>query len=141
MLLFVLFASTENRYCPLNKEEYLFDITTELANQKKEFYLLFQRTSWVAPLQLENNQLYIDVMFHQVRGRSRCHVGESRDTARNNSTLFTVDGWITALILTVHSLPRVSASRQSSIALDCELLRSQLMRLISFDISLIRSHP
>lgn len=56
----------ENRYCPLNRDEYMFDITTELANQKKEFYLLFQRTTWVFPLQLENVPQYTDVMYHQV---------------------------------------------------------------------------
>ncbi|ELU02236.1 hypothetical protein CAPTEDRAFT_227847 [Capitella teleta] len=55
----------DNRYCPLSREEYLFDITTELENHKKPFYLLFQRTSWVFPLHLSGNNLYIDVMYHQ----------------------------------------------------------------------------
>jgi len=56
---------SENRYCPLSTSEYIFDITTELANQKKEFYLLFQRTSWIYPLVLSRHDMYIDVMFHQ----------------------------------------------------------------------------
>lgn len=62
-----MFSVSENRYCPLNRDEYIFDITTELANQKKEFYLLFQRTSWITPLHLDKNSLYVDVMYYQVR--------------------------------------------------------------------------
>lgn len=58
---------SENRYCSLKPEEYIFDLTTELTNQKKVFYLLFQRTSWVFPLQREANQMFIDMMYEQCR--------------------------------------------------------------------------
>ena len=62
---FYLYVLTEQRYCPLTRDEYLFDITTELTNQKKEFYLLYQRTTWVYPLRNDGNEAYVDVMYHQ----------------------------------------------------------------------------
>ncbi|CAH1793641.1 unnamed protein product [Owenia fusiformis] len=56
----------ENLYCPLTRNEYIFDITTELMIQRKEFYLLFQRTSWFFPLRLEgSSDLYIDIIYNQ----------------------------------------------------------------------------
>jgi len=55
----------ENKYLPLNKEEYVFDITTELSNHNKKYYLLFQRTSWVFPIDLSRNPRYIDVVYNQ----------------------------------------------------------------------------
>ena len=62
---------SENHYMPLLRDEYIFDITTELENQKKQFYLLYQRTSWYFSLRLESlnntlNNMYIEVMYHQV---------------------------------------------------------------------------
>jgi myosin-15 len=59
-------VESENRYCPLQPEDYIFDITSELTNQKKQFYLLFQRSSWVFNIHMEGNALYIDVMFYTV---------------------------------------------------------------------------
>ena len=62
--MFVL--SSDNHYCPLNRKEYIFDITTELENQQKDYYLLFQRTSWIFPLHLEQrNPMCVDVLYHQ----------------------------------------------------------------------------
>jgi hypothetical protein len=58
--------TSENHYCPLSRKEYIFDITTELENQTKDFYLLFQRTSWIFPLYIEQrSSMYIDVLYHQ----------------------------------------------------------------------------
>ena len=44
----------------------MFDITTELSNHNKKYYLLFQRTSWVFPIDLSRNPRYIDVVYNQV---------------------------------------------------------------------------
>jgi len=57
---------SEDRYSPLKPEDYIFDITSELTNQKKQFYLLFQRSSWVFNIHLDGNIQYIDVMYHAV---------------------------------------------------------------------------
>ena len=61
---FMLFS--EGKYCSINKDEYIFDITTELINHKKEYFLLLQRTSWVMPLNLQGSELYVDITYHTV---------------------------------------------------------------------------
>lgn len=50
---------------PLNKEEYILDVTTELLKNGQTFYLIFCRSVWVYPLRLDS-QLYIEVIFNQV---------------------------------------------------------------------------
>ncbi|KAI1292214.1 Unconventional myosin-XV [Halotydeus destructor] len=50
---------------PLNKEEYILDVTTELLKNGQTFYLIFCRSVWVFPLRLDN-PLYIEVIFNQV---------------------------------------------------------------------------
>lgn len=50
---------------PLNKDEYILDITTELLKNGQIFYLIFCRSVWVYPLRLDN-PLYIEVIFNQV---------------------------------------------------------------------------
>lgn len=57
---------SDNKYTALGSDEYIFDITTELANQKKQFYLIFQRTSWYFPLHRDGNELYTDAIYHTV---------------------------------------------------------------------------
>lgn len=50
---------------PLNKDEYILDVTTELLKNSQVFYLIFCRSVWFYPLRLES-QLYIEVVFNQV---------------------------------------------------------------------------
>jgi len=50
---------------PLNKDEYILDVTTELLKNGQTFYLIFCRSVWVYPLRLDN-PLYIEVIFNQV---------------------------------------------------------------------------
>ena len=58
---------TENRYCLLDGDKYIFDVTTPLANDNKKFYLLFQRTTWVVPLNHKAKDVYIRMLYVQVR--------------------------------------------------------------------------
>ena len=50
---------------PLNRDEYILDITTELLKNGQIFYLIFCRSVWHYPLRLDS-QLYIEVIFNQV---------------------------------------------------------------------------
>ncbi|XP_013793524.1 unconventional myosin-XV-like, partial [Limulus polyphemus] len=50
---------------PLNREEYILDVTTELLKSGQVFYLIFCRSVWYYPLRLDS-QLYIEVIFNQV---------------------------------------------------------------------------
>ncbi len=59
----------------LATDDYILDVTTELDHKQKEYFLLLKRTVWIHPIRLDN-QLYIDVMFFQVRVSSfdhKCH--------------------------------------------------------------------
>jgi myosin-15 len=50
---------------PLNRDEYILDVTTELLKNGQIFYLIFCRSVWHFPLRLDS-QLYIEVIFNQV---------------------------------------------------------------------------
>lgn len=50
---------------PLNRDEYILDVTTELLKNGQIFYLIFCRSVWYYPLRLES-RLYIEVIFNQV---------------------------------------------------------------------------
>jgi len=50
---------------PINREEYILDITTELIKNGQIFYLIFCRSVWYHPLRLDC-KLYIEVIFNQV---------------------------------------------------------------------------
>jgi hypothetical protein len=60
------FLVSEHFHAPLKPTEYIFDVTTELSNQKKDFHLLFQRTTWFFDIKFEYGEMFIDVMYHQV---------------------------------------------------------------------------
>lgn len=49
---------------PLQKEEYILDVTTELQKNQQTFYLIFCRSVWYYPMRLDNN-LYVEVVFNQ----------------------------------------------------------------------------
>ncbi|XP_064628723.1 unconventional myosin-XV-like isoform X2 [Lineus longissimus] len=55
----------EQFHAPLKPTEYIFDVTTELSNQKKDFHLLFQRTTWFFDIKFEYGEMFIDVIYHQ----------------------------------------------------------------------------
>ncbi|GAU92977.1 hypothetical protein RvY_04984-2 [Ramazzottius varieornatus] len=52
---------------PLQYEDYILDITTDLLVQGSSYMLLFRRSVWYFPLRTENhlNETYIEMMFHQ----------------------------------------------------------------------------
>lgn len=50
---------------PLNRDEYILDITTELLKNGQIFYLIFCRSVWFYPLRLDSH-LYIEVVFNQI---------------------------------------------------------------------------
>ncbi|OQV25063.1 Unconventional myosin-XV [Hypsibius exemplaris] len=54
---------------PLQYEDYVLDITTELLKSSDNFLLLFRRSVWYSPLRLSDpssNAAYIEMIFHQV---------------------------------------------------------------------------
>lgn len=53
---------------PLQYEDYILDITTDLLVQGSSYMLLFRRSVWYFPLRTEShlNETYIEMMFHQV---------------------------------------------------------------------------
>ncbi|XP_074649564.1 unconventional myosin-XV-like [Tubulanus polymorphus] len=55
----------EHFHAPMNVDEYIFDITTELAHQNREYHLLFQRTTWYYDIRYDYSDRYIDVMYNQ----------------------------------------------------------------------------
>lgn len=62
---FLRLVRTDPYTMPLNKDEYILDVTTELLKNGQTFYLIFCRSVWVFPLRLDS-QLYIEVIFNQV---------------------------------------------------------------------------
>lgn len=50
---------------PINRDEYILDITTELIKNGQIFYLIFCRSVWNFQLRLDC-KLYIEVIFNQV---------------------------------------------------------------------------
>lgn len=50
---------------PLNRDEYILDITTELIKNHQQYFLIFCRSIWHYPLRLES-KLYIEVTFNQI---------------------------------------------------------------------------
>lgn len=50
---------------PLNGDEYILDITTELIKSHRQYFLIFCRSIWHYPLRLDN-KLYIEVIFNQI---------------------------------------------------------------------------
>lgn len=63
--LFRNLASTDPYTMPLNRDEYILDVTTELLKNGQLFYLIFCRSVWYYPLKLDSH-LYIEVVFNQV---------------------------------------------------------------------------
>ncbi|PVD39191.1 hypothetical protein C0Q70_01819 [Pomacea canaliculata] len=57
----------EGLFTKLNREEYLLDITAEFIRKKTSYDLIFQRTVWIFPLSHMDNEVYVDVMFHQCK--------------------------------------------------------------------------
>lgn len=50
---------------PINRDEYILDITTELIKNGQIFYLIFCRSVWYFNLKLDS-PLYIEVIFNQI---------------------------------------------------------------------------
>lgn len=50
---------------PLNRDEYILDVTTELIKNHQQYFLIFCRSIWYYPLRLDS-KLYIEVIFNQI---------------------------------------------------------------------------
>lgn len=50
---------------PLNRDEYILDITTELIKNQQQYFLIFCRSIWHYPLRLDS-KLYIELIFNQI---------------------------------------------------------------------------
>lgn len=55
---------SENTIMMLDNSDYILDVCTEQEMKEKSIIFLLKRTVWLHPLRFDN-QLYIDVMFHQ----------------------------------------------------------------------------
>lgn len=63
---YTLFVRTEDGvFSKLSREEYLLDVTAEFVRKKAHYDLIFQRTVWLYPLSHMDNEIYVDMMFHQ----------------------------------------------------------------------------
>ena len=58
-------VESEKKARPLNRSEYISDITTELNKLNLDFYLIFKRVLWFYPLKFERDA-YIDMMYNQI---------------------------------------------------------------------------
>jgi hypothetical protein len=50
---------------PLQREEYILDVTTELQKNQQVYYLIFCRSVWFFPMRLESD-VYVEVVFNQI---------------------------------------------------------------------------
>ena len=69
---FVEDEATQIHFSRLRPTEYILDVTSELARNKKEFSLVFQRTVWFFSFRQTDNNLYNDLMFFQVCSANSC---------------------------------------------------------------------
>ena len=60
--------SGDGVFSKLSREEYVLDVTAEFVRKKTHYDLIFQRTVWIYPLSHMDNEIYVDMMFHQVGG-------------------------------------------------------------------------
>ena len=66
LTMFFVTESTEKRYCPMSRDEYLLDVVHKLRDMHVNFYLLCRRTSWVYPIDPSGGLLYTGMMYTQV---------------------------------------------------------------------------
>lgn len=62
----VIVISDDGVISKLSKEEYLLDVIAEFVRKKLHYELIFQRTVWIYPVTHVDNDIYVDMMFHQV---------------------------------------------------------------------------
>ncbi|KAL8573674.1 hypothetical protein ACOMHN_007227 [Nucella lapillus] len=63
---YTLFIRTgDGVFSKLSAEEYILDVTAEFVRKKSPYDLIFQRTVWIYPLSHMDNEIYVDMMFHQ----------------------------------------------------------------------------
>mgnify|MGYP000535430158 CR=1 FL=1 len=64
---YTMFLRTrDGSFSRLRSEEYILDVTAELARNRKDFDLVFQRTVWYFPFKSSDNLLYNELMYFQV---------------------------------------------------------------------------
>ena len=64
----IFYRLDDTQGVPLQYEDYILDITTDLLMQGSNYMLLFRRSVWYFPLrtEIQLNEAYIEMMFHQV---------------------------------------------------------------------------
>ena len=65
--------SGDGVFSKLSREEYVLDVTAEFVRKKIHYDLIFQRTVWIYPLSHMDNEIYVDMMFHQVGDTEKHH--------------------------------------------------------------------
>lgn len=63
---FFFFITGQGTFSKLNREEYILDEAACYVRRHIQFDLIFQRTVWYFPLKHMDNEIYVDMMFHQV---------------------------------------------------------------------------
>ena len=53
-------------FSKLDGDEYVLDVTAEFARKNIQYDIIFQRIVWIYPLRHLANDIYVDMMFHQV---------------------------------------------------------------------------
>jgi hypothetical protein len=64
-LISILAIADDGVISKLSKEEYLLDVIAEFVRKKLHYELIFQRTVWIYPITHMDNEIYVDMMFHQ----------------------------------------------------------------------------
>ncbi|XP_053132451.1 unconventional myosin-XV isoform X2 [Hemicordylus capensis] len=64
---YVIFAVTNRNQNvrPLNKKEYILDVTMEMENAESSYLFWYRRVTWTQPLKFDN-ELYVTMHYHQV---------------------------------------------------------------------------
>ena len=65
-IIFVSISTTEHLMVPAQMSDYMMDVIGHVERQQLDYSLCFRRVLWYQPLRL-SNELYVSVIYHQVR--------------------------------------------------------------------------
>ena len=93
---FIEDEATQIHFSRLRSTEYILDVTSEFARNKKDFSLVFQRTVWFFPFRQTDNNQYNDLMFFQVCPANSCWSLSSNiyEIENYNSVKWDKSSWI-----------------------------------------------
>ncbi|XP_003378742.1 putative MyTH4 domain protein [Trichinella spiralis] len=137
----------------LSNDEYILDITSELEEMKREYFLLLKRIVWMHPLR-KDSELYTDIMFFQVlpdyiegllvvmRGPDSVSAATMDDIATLGALLACADDdWDGQMVTTrdiVHLLPKtVHNIRHVTLELWTDRINQKLRQLSSKTLPIV----